>query len=106
MREPLRVAYTLEQCWHDVPGGSATAALNVARRLAARTDVELIAVAGRHRRRPDAAFQPPAILKEKVAKGELGLKSGKGFYAYSDEEALKFSALANEVVMQALRRAS
>lgn len=53
----------------------------------------------------DAAFQPPAILKEKVAKGELGLKSGKGFYAYSDEEALKFSALANEVVMQALRRA-
>ncbi len=28
----------------------------------------------------DTTFQPPAILKEKVAKGELGLKTAKGFY--------------------------
>jgi glycosyltransferase involved in cell wall biosynthesis len=55
---PLRVAYTLEQCWHEVPGGSATAALHVARRLATRPDVELIGVAGRHRRPPDPAFRP------------------------------------------------
>jgi glycosyltransferase involved in cell wall biosynthesis len=63
MPEPLRVAYTLEQCWHDVPGGSATAALNVARRLVARSDIELIAVAGRHRHRPDAAFQSPVEVR-------------------------------------------
>ena len=27
-------------------------------------------------------FEPPRILREKVAKGELGRKSGKGFYDY------------------------
>ncbi len=53
----------------------------------------------------DTTFQPPAMLKEKVAKGELGLKTGKGFYVYSPEEAAKFSALANEAVMQAIRSA-
>jgi len=57
--EPLRVAYTVEQCWHSVPGGTATAMLEVARRLTARGDVELIGVAGRHRRMPDAPFRPP-----------------------------------------------
>ena len=59
---PLRVAYTLEQLWHEVPGGSATAALHVARRLVARADVELIGVAGRHRRQPDPAFRPPTVV--------------------------------------------
>jgi 3-hydroxybutyryl-CoA dehydrogenase len=29
-------------------------------------------------------FTPPAILKEKVARGELGKKSGKGFYDWSE----------------------
>lgn len=53
----------------------------------------------------DTTFQPPSILKEKVAKGELGLKTGKGFYVYSLEQATKFSALANEAVMQAIKRA-
>jgi glycosyltransferase involved in cell wall biosynthesis len=58
--EPLRVAFTLEQCWHDVPGGTAIAALEVARRLATRTDeVELVAVAGRHARPPAAPYVPP-----------------------------------------------
>ncbi len=52
----------------------------------------------------DTAFKPPRILEEKVTKGELGLKSGKGFYVYSPEEATKFSALANEVVMRAIKR--
>jgi glycosyltransferase involved in cell wall biosynthesis len=57
--EPLRVAYTVEQCWHSVPGGTATATLEVARRLTARGDVEVIGVAGRHRRMPDAPYRPP-----------------------------------------------
>lgn len=45
----VRVAYTLEQCWHRVPGGTAVAAIEVARALpSVRPDVELIGVSGRH----------------------------------------------------------
>jgi 3-hydroxybutyryl-CoA dehydrogenase len=51
----------------------------------------------------DSTFKPPAILKEKVAKGELGLKSGKGFYVYSSEEAEKVTALVNNAVMRACK---
>jgi len=29
-------------------------------------------------------FEPPAILRDKVAKGELGKKAGEGFYRWSD----------------------
>lgn len=54
----LRVAYTLEQCWHDVPGGTAVAALRVADRLAARDDVFVAGVAGRHRRPPAPEYRP------------------------------------------------
>ena len=28
-------------------------------------------------------FEPPALLREKVAAGELGQKSGRGFYDWS-----------------------
>ena len=62
VQKPLRVAYTLEQCWHEVPGGSAAAALHVARRLINRADIELIGVAGRHRRQPEPAFRPPTDI--------------------------------------------
>lgn len=55
---PLRIAYTLEQLWHDVPGGTAVSALRVARELAARDDVELVGVAGRHTRPPAPAYRP------------------------------------------------
>jgi glycosyltransferase involved in cell wall biosynthesis len=58
MSEPLRVAYTLEQCWHDVPGGTAVAALKVLDELVRRDDVEMIGVAGRHRRPPELSFRP------------------------------------------------
>lgn len=30
-------------------------------------------------------FQPPALLREKVARGELGRKSGRGFYLWGGE---------------------
>ena len=29
-------------------------------------------------------YEPPRILREKVKKGELGRKTGKGFYTWSD----------------------
>jgi glycosyltransferase involved in cell wall biosynthesis len=54
----MRVAYTLEQCWHDVPGGTAVATLEVGRRLFEHAEVELVGVAGRHRRTPDESFRP------------------------------------------------
>lgn len=55
----MRVAYTLEQCWHDAPGGTAIAAIEVARRLAPGDDVDLVGVAGRHRRPPAPAWRSP-----------------------------------------------
>lgn len=64
MSRPLRVAYTLEQCWHAVPGGTAVATLQVARRLAQRDDIDVIGVSGRHRSKPDAAFMPPIPVRQ------------------------------------------
>ena len=29
-------------------------------------------------------YEPPAILRDKVNKGELGKKTGKGFYTWSE----------------------
>ncbi|MCU1502082.1 MAG: glycosyl transferase, group 1, partial [Ilumatobacteraceae bacterium] len=54
----MRVAFTLEQCWHRVPGGTAVAAMRIAAALRARGDVELVGVAGRHRGAPPAAWDP------------------------------------------------
>ena len=55
----VRVAYTLEQCWHRVPGGTAMAAIRVAAALEQRSDVQLIGVAGRHRHLPEEPWVPP-----------------------------------------------
>jgi len=60
----MRVAYTLEQCWHDVPGGTAVAALEVARRLAPRPDVTLVGVAGRHRHPPAPPWRAPIPIAQ------------------------------------------
>jgi 3-hydroxybutyryl-CoA dehydrogenase len=35
----------------------------------------------------DRATEPPISLRERVARGELGLKTGKGFYEWTPEEA-------------------
>lgn len=53
-----RVAVTVEQCWHRVPGGTATAALGTIAALGARRDVELVGVAARHGGPAPAAFRP------------------------------------------------
>jgi glycosyltransferase involved in cell wall biosynthesis len=39
----------VEQCWHRVPGGTATSVLGMLGALATRDDVELVGVAARHR---------------------------------------------------------
>jgi glycosyltransferase involved in cell wall biosynthesis len=58
MKPDITVAYTLEQCWHEVPGGTAVAALEVAARLDREPGIELLAVAGRHRQPPARAYRP------------------------------------------------
>jgi glycosyltransferase involved in cell wall biosynthesis len=58
----VRVAYTLEQCWHRVPGGTAVAALALARALIPRPDVELVGVAARHRTPPPPDWRPPIAV--------------------------------------------
>ncbi len=67
----LRVAYTLEQCWHRVPGGTAVAALRVARELAARDGVTLYGVAGRHRAEPPDPWVPPVPVSHLPVGGPL-----------------------------------
>ncbi|WP_040492024.1 glycosyltransferase family 4 protein [Ilumatobacter nonamiensis] len=59
---PLRVAYTLEQCWHDSPGGTAIAALRIARELKRDRElageIDLHQVAGKHAAVPPPIFRP------------------------------------------------
>jgi 3-hydroxybutyryl-CoA dehydrogenase len=47
-------------------------------------DVRLAIAEYLYRSLEEAQFEPPAILREKVKKGELGRKTGKGFYTWSD----------------------
>lgn len=55
----MLIAYTLEQCWHRVPGGTGISAIEVARELALRSDAQVVGVAGRHRHPPTVGFVPP-----------------------------------------------
>lgn len=59
----MTVAVVLEQCWHRVPGGTATAALSSVRALQAHTDVELVGVSARHRHPPGPSFVPPLRMR-------------------------------------------
>lgn len=57
------MAVTVEQCWHRVPGGTATSTLGMLRALAAREDVELVGVAARHREPAPTALAPPIDVR-------------------------------------------
>lgn len=60
----LRVGYTVEQSWHRVPGGTAVAALRVAREFQSNPtlagEVDLHFVAGKHPTPPGELYVPPA----------------------------------------------
>ena len=60
----LRVAITLEQCWHEVPGGTATSALETVRALQRRADVDVLGVAARHDELPPAPFTPSVQIHQ------------------------------------------
>jgi len=51
----------------------------------------------------ESSKEVPKILEEKVRAGELGVKSGKGFYEYSDESA---DALRSRIAQALIRIAS
>ena len=53
-----RVALTIEQCWHAVPGGTAVAALGMAKAVAG-AGAEVVGVSARHRRPPPDPWVPP-----------------------------------------------
>lgn len=57
------MAITLEQCWHRVPGGTATAALGTVAALAERGDLDLVGVAARHPEPAPEAFRPPIPVR-------------------------------------------
>lgn len=57
--EGVRIAYTLEQCWRRVPGGTGTSALEVLKELLVIDECDVVGVAGRHRHGPTAGFEPP-----------------------------------------------
>jgi glycosyltransferase involved in cell wall biosynthesis len=64
MTRPLRVAITLEQCWHAVPGGTATAALEPLRSMVrpggpGQGRVEPVGVSARHGAPPPEPWAPP-----------------------------------------------
>lgn len=59
----MRVAVTLEQCWHRVPGGTARAALDTVAALQRRGDVEQVGVSAWHRRPAPAAWQPAVAVR-------------------------------------------
>lgn len=63
MDDRLRVAITLEQCWHRVPGGTATSIIELTRALAARPELELTGVSAAHRTPAPAAFTPPIAVR-------------------------------------------
>lgn len=54
----MRVAITLEQCWHRVPGGTARATLEAVAAVAERADVEQVGVSARHRGPAPAPWRP------------------------------------------------
>ncbi len=63
MAGPVRVAITLEQCWHRVPGGTAAATIEQVRALGDRDDVDLVGVSARHRHPAPEAFRPPVAVR-------------------------------------------
>lgn len=78
--EGVRVGYTLEQCWHRVPGGTAVAALEVAREIPnVRSDISLVGVAGKHSTPPAAAFTPTCEVLQLPLAGALLYESSLRF---------------------------
>ncbi|MDQ2649501.1 MAG: glycosyltransferase family 4 protein, partial [Actinomycetota bacterium] len=62
-RSLMRVAVTLEQCWHRVPGGTARAALDTVAAVAERGDVDQVGVSAWHLGSPEPVWRPAIEVK-------------------------------------------
>jgi 3-hydroxybutyryl-CoA dehydrogenase len=51
----------------------------------------------------DCSKGPSSILKEKVSKGQLGVKSGKGFYDWTKEKAASVIKKRDEHLIRILK---
>ncbi len=60
----MRVAAIVEQCWHTVPGGTAVATVETARALSQLAGVDVIGVAGRHRRGQQPLVSPRIDVRQ------------------------------------------
>lgn len=58
MERRPRVAITLEQCWHDVPGGTARSALDSIAAVRRRGAIDQIGVSARHTAPPEPDWRP------------------------------------------------
>lgn len=67
----LRVALTLEQCWHRVPGGTASSILGLARTLQQRPDLDLIGVSAWHRAQAPNPWRPTIPVRRLPVPGTL-----------------------------------
>lgn len=65
------MALTFEHCWRESPGGTGIMAVELGRALAARSDVEVIGVAGRHRRAATAGYEPTIPVAQLPLSGPL-----------------------------------
>lgn len=59
----MRVAVTLEQCWHRVPGGTARATLDTVAAVASRGGVEQVGVSAWHRHPAPEAWRPAVTVR-------------------------------------------
>lgn len=71
----VRVALTFEQCWRESPGGTAIAAVELGRALSTHGDVDVIGVAGRHRRSATAGYVPTVPVVQLPLAGALLVES-------------------------------
>ena len=60
------MAVTLEQCWHRVPGGTATSILGTVSALTRRDDIEVVGVAARHAEPTETPFRPPVEVRQLI----------------------------------------
>jgi 3-hydroxybutyryl-CoA dehydrogenase len=52
----------------------------------------------------EGRYRPPRLVEEKVARGELGPKTGRGFYDYRGEERDRFETARMRRLLRRLRR--
>ncbi|WP_419944774.1 glycosyltransferase family 4 protein [Candidatus Poriferisodalis sp.] len=60
----IRVAAVVEQCWHRIPGGTATAAMCTLGALNSLEGIELVGVAACHRRPPPGDLEPDFDVRQ------------------------------------------